>query len=81
VVALQQRVLLPDLPASSSKGASEPQAVQVVLQVPAGASIPAANTAEVRGVVAHVWKHLSWCIRRLHNKWPAGTDAVFVAHV
>jgi hypothetical protein len=51
VVALQQQLLLPELPAgssSSSKGPGEPHAVQVVLQVPAGGSIPAANTAEVR---------------------------------
>uniref|UniRef100_A0A383VDZ0 PTHB1 N-terminal domain-containing protein n=1 Tax=Tetradesmus obliquus TaxID=3088 RepID=A0A383VDZ0_TETOB len=51
VVALQQQLLLPELPpsssSSSSRGPGEPLAVQVVLQVPAGSSIPAANTAEV----------------------------------
>jgi hypothetical protein len=48
VVAVQQQLLLPELPASSSKRPGEPQALQVVLQVAAGSSIPAANTAEVR---------------------------------
>jgi hypothetical protein len=50
VVAMQQQLQLPELPAGSSKGPGEPQVLQVVLQVPAGSSIPAANTAEVRGV-------------------------------
>lgn len=61
VVALQQQLLLPELPpsSSSSRGPGEPLAVQVVLQVPAGSSIPAANTAEVSGSLQAVLAVLS----------------------
>ncbi|KAF8061317.1 bbs9 [Scenedesmus sp. PABB004] len=51
VVALQQQVLLPELPPASRAGRGEPRAVRIVLQAPAScggaAGVPSANTAEV----------------------------------